>query len=55
MLTFGFFVIRKGPVTVQCDTDDTAIRGLELFTVDLDGVRVREDDTVSDTIQAVYF
>ena len=45
-------IIWHGPVAVERDTDLAALLRLELLTVQLRRVRVREDDVVADTTAA---
>lgn len=47
MLTFRVVVIRHLPVAVQCDTDLAPLLLLELFTIELDGTRVRKNQAVT--------
>lgn len=48
ILTLRAVVIGEGHVTVECDTDRTALLGLELLAVELGRVRVCEDQVVPD-------
>lgn len=47
-LTLGRIVVRDLPITVEGDANLAVLCGLELVTVDLDGVCVREDKIVGD-------
>lgn len=47
----GLVVVWKSPVSVEGDANETFLLFLELFTVNLDRARVRENDTVTNTIE----
>lgn len=48
-LTFGAVIVWHRPVAVERDADLPALPLLELFAISLDGIGVREDDTVANT------
>ncbi len=47
--TLGRVIVGYRPVAVERDADLTALLRLEFFAVEFRGVRVRENDMVSDT------
>lgn len=47
--TFLIVIIGHLPVSIERDTDLSALCGLEFFAIQLDSVRVRQDDIVPNT------